>query len=171
MANEMSQLAQDHLVESLANSAEFQSFVGAANATESKNSIYQDILPDPAGDNDEFDAADLNTQRPYAIIYTDETLAGYIYNRDATGCWTGSGVLGFKLERAIPGTGTASSWDADFRNIGGKIIREIAEQAETAGRLAAQRIQMQGPFRIVEEAAQELGDFQWLQFQVFWGAI
>lgn len=58
---------EDRLIESLAQSAQFRTWVGAANTTEAKAHIHVEFLPPPA-DKDHYTSAEMDVLLPHAMI-------------------------------------------------------------------------------------------------------
>lgn len=58
---------EDRLIESLSQSAQFRTWVGAANATAAKAHIHVELLPPPA-DKDHYTSAEMEALLPHAVI-------------------------------------------------------------------------------------------------------
>lgn len=166
----MIQDAQDLAAATLANCSAFQSLVAAADALGAAGKIYHDALPVP--ETDQYTADELDQLRPLALVYTREDVTGFRYARVGTGisCWNAAGQICIKIERGIAGNETPSGADRKFRVIAGQLVEQLAAQCEVAGRLASTAIEVSGPFRVSQEDVEELGDHQWIELILTWGA-
>lgn len=169
----MIQEVQELLRVSLANSAAFQTFVGAANATAALAKIYHDAWPKPTT-GATHTLAEITALRPSAIIYTEED-QGFTVERDASGAsdWDrkNSGRLVAVLFRNVPEAdrNNLTKVATDFRTTVGAIIDELMDQSVTAGRLHIQRITASGPWRTAKERLQAEGDAQAFELMIEWG--
>lgn len=166
----MIQDAQDILETTLANSATFRTFVGAANVAEARQRIHHDYIPDREGE--AYTPEELSAIRPCALIYTLPS-GGFTTQRDASGTnnWATSGRLVCVLMRDTPESGSNSDVDVGFRTIAGNIMSDIINLSEDAADsfLAATRIVADGPFRTEESDLDELGDRQAFELIIDWG--
>lgn len=168
--------AQDILKTTLANSAAFQVFVDADDATEAAQRIYHDAVPLPAAQSYTLD--ELNELRPYALLFTDPS-GGFRSDKVAMGdssgdCWNSSGTLIMYLVRTVPAasegaTNPLSDVDTSFRTIIGNVLADLAEMSETAGMLASRSFLVDGPYRNDPVKQKNEGDEQMAIVTIRWG--
>lgn len=145
-------LSQSYLRAMLSECAAFQTWVSAANATEALASIYYEGLPDPADKNVGYTRDELESVRPYAVIFLDEE-EGFLKSHIATGSsydFEDHGRLKLRLEQDAPDdVGDEPNSDANLRwkNVIGQIIDDLCGLAGTAGNLAFTEIGVDfGPY-------------------------
>lgn len=106
----------DALADVLSKSTGFQAFTGTANATAALGKIYPDFLPAPAN-NDEHTPAELQSYRPFAMIWQQES-GGWKAQRVATNsCWKFGGALLIRIERAVNPAHTDQQASEEFKNL------------------------------------------------------
>lgn len=156
--------AEEHLANMIANCATFQSITSSDDAAEAIDHVYFDSLPVPAGNLPQHSAAELQSYRPFALVYSDEssviryTLRGI----DASGFRFGQrGTVKFFLEIDIDPDDSDEPQEAErkVKNSFGKIIDELAELAGQPGYIAASSIDFTGPVRAHPDDVQDVGDF------------
>ena len=164
-------LAQEYLRDTLAASATFQAWVGAASAAAAEASIYQDDLPAPATP-PEYTLAELQGYRPMAIIQTDED-GGYLVEQDSAGDgfdFDEHGKLWLCLEGNV--SEALANQNAEmllqFRNTVGQILDDMLALAGTVGYLAMRRVRVFGPFRTHPDKAARQGDAVWVWLHIEW---
>jgi hypothetical protein len=158
-------LAQGFGRATLAASATFQTWVGAADATEALDSIYDDGLPVPANKSS-YTKAELQALRPFAMIWTDEA-DGFSMERTAVSGpsslmdWQSSGRLELHLEMDVPAelADDPAGLDLSFRNTIGQIFDEVAVLAGAGGMLAITSMAVSfGPYRTDTDKVPQQGD-------------
>lgn len=140
----------------VAASAAFQTWVGAASAAAALARVYRDGLPKPSGG--VYTAAALAALRPYCIISTDDAdLEAPASGPD----WDQRGHLMLGFEQAVT---TALANDPGglgeaFENTIGDILDDMKALANTAGYLNISTISIPGPWvRTPEDVAAQEGD-------------
>lgn len=160
-------LALDLFKTTLANSSNFQTWVGAANATEALRSIYKEGLP-PPDDGRTHDLAELESYRPYALIATDT----FARNEEAVGSSTEfdqSGSLLLKLVRDVPVgiRGDIQEVGLTFENEVGQILDDLCTLAGVNPYLAIKSIDIPEPwYRTTEDDLDTQGDAQAVDVEV-----
>ncbi len=131
-------LSKANLKNSLANSATFQAFVGAANATEASARIHNSAWPIPA-DGVAHTLAECLDIRPCAVIAVnlDEGHSGYISTQETDGGFNRMGILTLLIYWTIPDEIKTDINEISTRmeNLLGQIMRDIELQVNQADRL------------------------------------
>ena len=165
--------AEERIRDMLANCTAFQTWVGAADATAAKSSIYYDTVP--RGDYmDDSDALAWHVSvRPFALIWTDYE-NGFAMN-ELVG---GSGTLQIRFEQNTPGA-TQTDWEeADrlFKNTLGGIIHSgdtdspgLWELSITRQYTQLSRVNLDALYRTAEDEYETFGDAQAAVLSVAWG--
>ena len=167
--------AQEFLRTTIANSATFQTLVGAGDAATALASIYHEALPPPAGNATEPALAELQCYRPVACGWTNEEEGGCIKSLQSISTrsdFREAGQLFAFSEEDVP-IGIAndpSEVDLQFKNTVGQIIDDVCLLAGQAGYLAFNQIASSGPFRTHENAVKTEGDAQSMLLRFDWGA-
>lgn len=168
-------LAKKHLIDTLANVAAFQSFVGAADATEALARIYRAALPPPADNAESYSPAELANYRAYALVWTDEeegfqrVAVARSDHHDANE----SGRFTLRLVRTIPAeiVGDPDECELTFDNAIGQIIDGLFELAGLSGYLAIDTIAISGgPFVNHPDIMPTQGDHQSVELGIDWSA-
>lgn len=154
-------LPLEHLKNMLADSATFQSWVSAANATEAKDNIHL------VGIDDE------NANSPYATIdhgdsWNIEKIAGGMGNH-----YIDSGTLRLYMESDIPASLKSTIGDAkiDFTNNIGAIVDEMLKLAGSDTYLNIQRIDViEQPARTTEDTEVAQSDYYNINLMIHWSA-
>lgn len=163
-------LAEDRLMNTLANTAAFRTWCGAANPTEALTKIHQDALPEPAAK--VYTIAELNGYRPFAIIWTDPD-GGFRMQRDSisdTFRFADGGRITAYLEQEPP-----DGYESDpeglartVKNSIGGIVEGVLLLAGQASYLAARACTVYGPYRsqldeapASDECVSFFLDFEW----------
>lgn len=163
-------LALDYLKTTLANSAAFQTLVGAEDATEAKASIYLHSLPVPA-DANQYTLAELTGYRPYALLWTTR-YEGAHEASDSAHRFRENGAMSMQIEQDVASAITTNNAEVELRweNTIGNIIGELFDLAGQAGYLAITRISANdGLHRTHPDQYATLGDSQWADLEVEWG--
>ncbi len=165
------QVAQDLVCSTLSNCPTFQSLVGAVDATEALDKVFQDALPKPVAE--AYTKQELINLRPYAIVAYEADIESWSYARIATGgstdqCWRAQGSLRIEILRSTTSNLTPAQDAKSFREVASSIIQEMAAQYESGG-IAADLYGLQGPYRIADEQLEELGDHSWVIISVQFG--
>lgn len=163
--------AQDNLRTLLSNVGAFQTWVGAANATEALDHIYHSALPPPANGN-VHTLAELQGYRPYALIGTSPD-EGYIWEIESVGSGNFGlerGTLMVLLVQDVPSLIAAdpSAVDVAFLTTIGDIIDGLVNDNGVDAFFNFNRIAMSGPERAHEDEAVNLGDFEEAQLLIEW---
>jgi hypothetical protein len=164
-------LAEQHVANMLADSAAFQAFANAADATAARSRIYFDALPPPEADNGVYSKDELVAYRPFAIVFTAPA-NGYKRTRGATGCYVESGQIGLHLEQNVP-EALANDLQQPMRQIKstlGAIINDLEALAYGAGYLAVNVIDVLVVAREAEDAITQEGDNVFAMLNLVWGA-
>lgn len=125
-------LSAENMRKTLANSATFQTLVGAASATAALDSIYRWALPKPTS-GQQYTLSEIQGLRPYAII----SRRGYAAKPKGAGAYGESGTFEVELVRDIP----EFLWDdaaeilMTWENTVGGIIDDLKALAGTEGNL------------------------------------
>ncbi|TXH44326.1 MAG: hypothetical protein E6Q97_32845 [Desulfurellales bacterium] len=131
--------AEDALIELLANSAAFRTFVGAANATAAKARIYLYDIPSTAEDQDGYTDAEFVALFPCAIIGPPDD--GEMFR----GTYTANGVnyeytvdvaFSVRFERQRSGTDTDQAAVRKLCNAIGDVIDQLMLSSGTGGHFA-----------------------------------
>lgn len=164
-------LAQKYAADSLAACAEWQSWVGAANATQAASRIYQDALPPPRFGND-YTRDELESYRPFALITTDLD-GGFRSQGIAYGTTDDAGVIIIAIEDDIPEA--IADHPAEIalrvRNHIGTLISQLMALSGSAGYLAIESIDVDGPYRTHPNKIETIGDMQVVELRCTWGML
>ena len=164
--------AQDLLRVTLADCAEFRSWVGAGGGdiqTQARNRIHDEELPPKKVG--VYKVAELQALRPFALIDT----TSYRSEHAATGDHhepVGSGTLEVRLEQDVPAAIKNNAGEIGRRllNTVGTIIDELWELAGQSGYLAIESIAMFEPWdRHHKNKRTTLGDAVWVFLEIEWG--
>lgn len=171
------QLAESHLRTMLSASAELQSWLGVSTAEEALSRIHYMALPRRGGTG-AFTRQDLETARPYVLIYTDSfrgdhdaTDTGYRYQH--------SGTFAVVLEQTIDpdlldgGLGGRAEDRATmhvlFQNFIGVLIDELEAASGEAGNLAFSAIEMSEPWqRTLDDDIETMGHAMGVSLDIPW---
>jgi len=163
--------AQDFLRATLAGSAMFKTWVDADDVDGALASIYMEGLPAPAAGAAVHTLLELQTYRPFAVVWTQEN-AGFQRTRKAVGTWRESGRLCLRLVQDTPAAVLANKPEADllFKNTIGQIIDQMCDLAGGAGYLDIDTIAVDdGPYRTHPDAAADEGDAQGIDLGITYG--
>jgi hypothetical protein len=162
-------LAQKYAADTLAACAEWQGWVDAANASQAASRIYQDALPGPRHGND-YTLDELQTYRPFALIGS-ETEQGFRSERIADGTVNDAGVILIEIEDDIPDAIEDQPGEIALRlrNHVGTLIAELFALHGTAGYLAIEAIDVDGPYRTRSTAEETVGRAQVVVLRCEWG--
>lgn len=107
--------AEERIRDMIANTTAFQAWIGAADATAAKSSIYYSAMPYPVG-NDTSPLAYNQALRPFALLWTETYKLDYTYDN--------SGVICARFEQDIPQSAWADPGEAErlFLNTLGAIL-------------------------------------------------
>jgi hypothetical protein len=166
-------LAEQYLRQTLAASETFRSAVGAGNPAAALAHIYTDDLPPPAGGAATYSRSDLETLRPFAVVWTEEQ-DGLRRQADAVSDarnYGGSGRLAVLFEQDVPSQVVNDPPEASrrFKNTLGLIIDEMLAVAGTPDYLDIAAITLRGgPTRSHPDAQATEGDFLAALLSVEW---
>jgi len=166
-------LAQEGLRVMLSDCATFRLLCEADNREEALARLHHEGLPAPAGGS-EHTITELETYRPYGVIYTDER-NGFKRTRVSTGAFASSGRLKLRLYRSCPDAyedEPTSDANLDWKNIIGAIIAELCALAIAGGpeHLAFDDIAVDfGPYWSGPELAPTQGVWQAVELGIGWG--
>jgi hypothetical protein len=164
--------AQQNLATTLANCAEWQDWTGAVDATQAENRIHHDALPGPRFGR-EYTRQELQTFRPYALIWTDEedghrsekVAEGGNYARE-------SGTLYIRFAADVPEAIEEQPGEADRRinSRVGTIVQELYARAAStpAGSLAIKNIIDSAPGRARDIDVETMGDALVKELRIEW---
>lgn len=165
-------LAQEYLRQTLAACATFQTLCNLDNAAHAAERIYHEGLPEP-GEGDTHTLQELQSLRPYAIVYTAEE-SGFTRTYEATGTrfeFDDHGRLMIRLERDSPDNANdqpTTPANLDWRNVIGEIIDDLCKLAGTPGYLACQTIGLVEFNWSQQTVAKTLGIYQEALLLVQW---
>ncbi len=123
---------EEQLKESLSKSGTFQTLVSAGDAAAAKASIYYEDLADPADNKDSHDADELETYRPYAVVFIEP--GGNFGRREvAVGTFASFGRVSLLIVRTAENSPNRGDGDLDWLNVVGQILEDLEQLSETAG--------------------------------------
>jgi len=166
-------LAQEGLRIALADCATFRQLCQASDRAGALPHLHHEGLPAPA-ESSEHTKTELETYRPYGVIYTDER-NGFKRRRVSTGAFASSGRLKLRLYRTCPEAyedEPTSDANLDWKNIVGAIIAELCSLAIAGGpeHLALDDIAVDfGPYWSGPELAPTQGVWQAVELGISWG--
>lgn len=138
----------------LSESASFQTWVGAANATEALASIHIISIDDPGGTN----------VRPFAVVHTPDQ----DWNRISTGTSIPNNSVRLTFEEDVASANQAAEADAlyAFTNVMGAIVAELDAQALFVGLSIEYTAE---PQRTDDTEVVPIGDVYMTEIQISWG--
>jgi hypothetical protein len=153
-----------NLANMIANCATFQTITDSQDASEALDYIYFDSLPPPSSIRAEHTAAELESYRPFALVYSDESSAIKLIRRsvDASGHrFSEIGVLKFfvEIDVDLDDVGDPQEAERKVKNTFGLLLEDLAALAGRAGYIAAATIMFSGPARSHPDDVQDVGDF------------
>ena len=167
-------LALELLRTTLGASATFRTWTGAADQSAAEARIYKGALPKPVSGKYSHSLAELQTLRPYAIIF-EQAEEGYATRAVAMSdsrVFVSSGSFGILLEWDIPSniSNDPAEIAIQFRNTYGGIIDAIEAPASTAGFLDINEMAVEdGPWRSHEDDLEIYGDVKIVMLRISWG--
>ena len=159
----------DHLRTMISESAEFQSWVGAANPTEAKASIHMLELPAPA-DKQHYTRTELDGLRPFALIGWPRG-TGLHLRRVAGGSdltFLESQPLYVAFEDKLDSAENVEDNFFTFTNHVGKVMVDMTKLAGTADFLAIKDLTVDDFWRSDPDEITDNGDFWWLRVLLEW---
>jgi hypothetical protein len=169
-------LAQRNIELSLADSAAFRTWCGAADQAAALTHIHLEGLPQPADGKKTYALSELRAYRPYAIV-TTETKQGYRIERDSFGDhadYKASGRLNVELRQDCPeplGDEPSSEANLIFRNFCGALIEDLAALSGKAGYLCFDRLTAEGPYWPHKQLIPTEGLWQVYLLAIDWSGI
>ena len=164
-------LAQEYLRTTLADCTSFRTWVGAVNQAQALARIHHEALPPPITGS-EHTLEELRAYRPCALIWTDvdNGFARRVVSVDSS---IDSGSLGLRLAQDVGEE--ISHLHAEvyqrFINSVGQIVDELVGLAGLAGYLAMTSLELKsGPFRSHPDEYETVGDIQFCDLRITWGA-
>lgn len=156
----------------------FQTLVGG-NESDALARIYHGSLPKPASNAETFPLSELQSYRPFAIIFPSPTTA-INYNWEATGGlnWnhSRSGEIEILIERDHPSSGGDDVNDFGWTDLIGQIVHSgdsdnpgLLELHALGNHLQLARVSVLDIYRSDEEDWSETGDTQRAHIRVKWG--
>ena len=160
-------LAVEYFRDQLAACARFQTLCNVDTSELARARTWANNLPPPADDAGVFSRDELVSFRPFALVWSER----YRRNRVGTGCYAEGGTIHMQLEQSVP---EALANDPQqllrrFENDLGVIISELETLAYTAGYLAYDTLEMQGPWREDINAIPQQGDHVFAFLTLEWG--
>ena len=167
--NSLTKAAQ-HLHDSLANSAQFQTLTSAANATQAATHIYLDALERPDGT--AYTLAEIEKLRPFALICGGEIPIRTDFQAPPAG-FMRSGELEMRLFMSVPDEVATKPGEIGrrFDNVLGTIVKELEAQCGTAGRLAFDSCEARRWSRTSDEDEEQFGDALQALITFTWSGI
>lgn len=131
--------AEDNARQALADCDAFKLLVKASDATEAKESIYIDDIPDPE-DEDSYSPDEILALFPLAVVSSSAD-DGFVLQPTATSHYSASGAISIGITRVIAENDDSSSFRA-FKDIIGNIAEDLSDGSEVAGHLVHPTIQI-----------------------------
>lgn len=165
-------MAQQNLVLLLAACPTFQVMVSAADADQALVAIHHDEVTAPDGT--EYTLDELQTLRPFAVVWTSPEGGGYQMQKTASGVgshFMESGELILTLEDDVPEEikDHPAEVSRRFLNNVGQIVREMADRAGDDYLNVNRMAILNGPRRAHEDIVPTEGDFQIVTLSIGWG--
>lgn len=162
---------RNYLRLSLADSTAFRTWVSAATQAAALARIYMDALPPPAGHAEQYTLTELNTYRPYAVIWSHRHAWRQVaVSSDGDEFDEGPGRLGIQLVQTVGSLTDHQEIARAFENIIDGIVDALCAKSGTAGYLAFDRIGIeQGPVRVHPNWVPHLGDEQHVDLVIDYG--
>lgn len=164
----------DQAAASLAGSATFRTLVGASSHASALAKIYFRDLPQPGGEDGVFTLEEMESYRPYGLIWVP--FGSYSVRYIATGCYAPRGKVMLRIVRPVPSAESMSRDDADeaWEDIVAAIMDEMAAlcgDSSTAYQyLDFEEIRIHaGPGRTRDDRWPAQGDEQGVDLEILWG--
>ena len=166
-------LAESYLAASFAACARWQAWCGADDADEALESIYFDDLPPPPEAAKSYTREQLDSLRPYILIYSDEqTGVTWDHQSHSTGFgFRDNGTLKGFFEAAVDPqiAHDQQRLFRQFKNDVGVLVDELLALAGLAGYLAISTLSLYGPIRSHNDQQPGEGDYVQMMFTITWG--
>lgn len=165
--------AEEYLRTMLADCDAFRTWSGAANQAKALARIHVMGLPPPEN-GDVHTLVELQTYRPYVIVWTNET-EGFSLEADAGGDrfhFAEGGTLMLELNQDVPEEITNNRREIyrRFMNSIGQILDDLQQLAGTAGYLTVRRmVVVDGPNRSDRKSWSKQGDYVDVRIRLEWG--
>ena len=158
----------------LADCATFRTWVGAGTQAEALAHIYPAALPSPANGAPRYTLTELQTYRPFVIIYVDPE-EGCRFDQDAGGEFfefRDSGQLWLEFEQDVPGgiVDDPAEIDVQVCNTIGQILDDLKALAGQPGYLAITGGALRGYHRSEQDEAETNGHYVAWLLSLRWGA-
>lgn len=167
-------LVVDQLRFSLADSTTFRALTNAAGRDAALERIYLHNLPEPEGSADHYAAMELDSLRPYALIFLPPNHQ-YSQIPDAMGShreYRSGGRLALRISRAVPGGMSRDQADQDWVDQVSKIIDDLCDRSGDGSDsylwFDSLRI-TDGPGRHLPDYDPAQGEEQGVDLEVAWG--
>jgi len=169
-------LAETYLAAQLANAAAFRTWAGAADVAAALARIDYHAIDAPA-DGNTHTKAELQTARPFAVIYTAPS-SGYSLRMDAVSDdyeFLDGGSIIIQLEQDVPEALQANTADNNAEimrrmlNSLGNILADVAAQSGQAGRLNIMGLEVEALARSEGDEIEAEGDYLMAIIRVDWG--
>lgn len=162
------------LRQTLGASATFRTWTSTATQEDAEAKIYKGALPKPVSGKYAHTLAELQTLRPYAIIFEQPEEGFQVRATALSGSrdFVASGSFGILLEWDIPSdiSDDPAEIAIQFRNTYGGIIDDMAGLASVAGYLDINEMAVEdGPWRSHEDDLEMYGDVKIVMLRVSWG--
>ncbi len=118
--------AEEKLGENIAHATRFQTITGSADATEAKQHIYYSSLPDPQ-DGSAYTKEELQSYRPYAMIWTDENTGLTMVKTGEQRTWIGSGSIFAEFGYNADPTKSQAEIEREWKNILGEMLFQTTQ--------------------------------------------
>lgn len=165
-------LAKDNLINSLADSSAFQTFVGAATATQARARVHKSALPPPR-DGDKFALEELQTLRPYALVWSTAYHRGHDGSGGGFEFDAGDGALSILVEEdvAVEIADNPAEIENRFEAHLDAIIADLIAVAGSAGYLAIEDLSITDEYaRTHPDLVHTYGDVIATVIDVKWGS-
>jgi hypothetical protein len=166
-------LAVDYLRTTLADSAAFRTWAGAANQAAALARIYYESLPPPANGN-EHTLAELAAYRPYALVWVspEDGFRKRHISQAASFGYAQSGTMLFRMLQTVDPAiaNDPAEISRRFINTIGTIFDEFEDLCGLAGYLAIESMEIDfGPYRGDPDEKTTQGDYIGIDINVSWG--
>lgn len=135
-------ISEDKLVNSLSNSGEFRTWVGAANDSEAREHIFVGEMPSPQSQlQDEYGDAEFRSLFPMAFIFEDGDDEGVVFEQesDSNGYGVGDVFLSILFQNYRDDQLSNSDDHRAFKDAVQMIWKEILSQSDLPDRFAVKQ--------------------------------
>ena len=164
-------LMQENLRNHIAETATFQTLVGAANPTAAKLRTHLKRLPKPGANRDDYTKADLDILAPYALVYMDYA-NGFSFTKESESEFVPSGRMLINLVKKMkPEERENPEGDQEFEDEIGVMLEEMNVLTNSGGGFVNyDRIEIiEGPFHNEKNDFHTQGDIMHVMIAVTFG--